>query len=155
MDQKTMPVENNLPVADISHQTPKQVPSFTDDDLRHSLHRAFWLTGAFVLVATPVVWVGLGWRSWALFLVGAGISATGIYEWLQLLTLTVARMEQGATPRPMGRVLTMFFLRLGLAAVLLYVSLKIFDGSVYALVGGLALSLVALLVEAIRLLLRW
>ena len=40
--------------------------------------------------------------------------------------------------RPMGRVLVGFFLRLGLTLVLLYVSLKYLNGSVYALAAGLA-----------------
>ncbi|HEX4019613.1 MAG TPA: hypothetical protein VHX63_00580 [Acidobacteriaceae bacterium] len=129
----------------------------TDDDVRRSLRRALWLTGALTLVATPILWVGLGWRSWVLFLVGAAISGTGIYEWLQLMAAMIARMDvgtEGVQPKPLGPVLAWFFLRMGLAVVLLYVSLKSLDGSIYALLGGLALSLIALLVEAIRLLSR-
>ncbi len=130
----------------------------TDDDVHRSLRRALWLTGALALVATPVIWVGLGWQSWLLFAVGAAISGTGIYEWLQLMAALVARMEVGeghAAAKPLGPVMAWFFLRMGLAIVLLYGSLKSLDGSIYALLGGLALGLIALLIEAIRLLSRW
>lgn len=130
----------------------------TDDDVHRSLRRALWLTGALALVATPVIWVSLGWQSWALFAVGAAISGTGIYEWLQLMAALVARMEVvegNATVKPLGPVMAWFFLRMGLAIVLLYGSLKSLDGSIYALLGGLALGLMALLIEALRLLSRW
>lgn len=49
-----------------------------------------------------------------------------------------------------GRVITTFFLRLLLAGGLLYVSLRCFHGSVYALVAGLVLGIFALSVEAVR-----
>ena len=130
----------------------------TDNDVRKALLRALWLTGALALVATPIIWVALGWRSWVLFLVGAAISSTGIYEWLQLMAALVARMEVGETTaadKPLGPVLLWFFLRMGLAVTLLYGSLRVLDGSIYALLGGLALGLIALFFEAIRLLSRW
>ena len=128
----------------------------TDDDVRRSLRRALWLTGALALVATPVIWVGLGWRSWVLFMVGAVISGTGIYEWLQLMAAMISRMDvaEGVVHKPLGPVMAWFFLRMALAVGLLYVSLKSLDGSIYALLGGLALSLIALMIEAIRLLSR-
>lgn len=130
----------------------------TDEDVRKALRRALWLTGALGLVATPVIWVGLGWRSWVLFLVGAAISGTGIYEWLQLMAALIARMEVGEAQvdtKPLGPVLLWFFLRMGGAVTLLYGSLRVLDGSIYALLGGLALGLIALFIEAIRLLSRW
>jgi len=48
-----------------------------------------------------------------------------------------------------------FFLRLGGALVALYVSLKYLDGSVYALVAGLALGMIALTIEALMLVRSW
>lgn len=127
---------------------------FTEDDIRRTLRRALKLAGALALVATPVLWVWLGWQTWLLFLVGAVISATGIFEWLQLLSAMMSRMEEGRTPTPMGRVLVMFFLRLALAGLLLYASLNSLHGSIYALLAGLALSLFALTVESVRLMAR-
>jgi hypothetical protein len=83
------------------------------------------------------------------------ISGSGLYEWLRLMTAVMVRMDGGATAKPMGMVLLGFFLRLGLTVVLLYVSLKVLDGSVYALAGGLALGVFALTVEGLRLMKAW
>lgn len=128
--------------------------NFTEDDIRRTLRRALMLAGAIALVTTPILWVWQGWRTWLMFLIGAAISATGIFEWLQLLSAMMSRMEEGRTPTPMGRVLAMFFLRLALAGLLLYASLNSLHGSIYALLAGLAVSLFSLLVESTRLMMR-
>lgn len=127
---------------------------FTEEDIRRTLRRALLLAGAIALVATPVLWVWQGWQTWLMFLIGAVISATGIFEWLQLLSAMMSRMEEGRIPTPLGRVLVMFFLRLALAGLLLYASLNSLHGSIYALLAGLAISLFALLVESARLMAR-
>ena len=45
-------------------------------------------------VALPLVWWRRGgWRAAAMLLVGATISATGLWEWLRLLTAVMARMD--------------------------------------------------------------
>jgi hypothetical protein len=105
-----------------------------------------------------------------MFLVGGAIAATGILEWRQLMTAVLTRLNQPgtdiqgtnvpgtappSTPRPMGPVLFWFFARLLAAAAVLYVSLRSLDGKVAALLIGLALALVALFIEAIRLFHAW
>ncbi len=127
---------------------------FNEEDIRRTLRRALRLAAAVALVATPILWAWLGWRSWLTFVIGVAISATGLVEWLQLLSAMMSRMEEGRTPVPMGRVLIMFFLRLAVAGVLLYASLNSLHGSIYALLAGLAVSLLALSVESIRLMAR-
>ncbi len=127
------------------------VLALSEDEVRRTLKRALWLAGGAVVVLTPVLWVWQGWRTWLVFLIGALISATGVFEYLQLLSAMMSRMEEGREPAPMGRVTVMFFLRLLGAAGLLYVSLKVLRGSVYALLGGLAVCLIALTIESIRL----
>jgi hypothetical protein len=129
-----------------------ELANLTDADVLGSLRRAMKMLGIAVLVATPVLWAAAGWHNLVLFLVGALISATGIYEWQQLMRAVIARMDEARQQKPIGGVLLWFFLRLGLAIVLLYVSLKYLDGSIFALIAGLALALVALLVEAMRVL---
>lgn len=57
--------------------------------------------------------------------------------------------------KPTGRVLIGFFLTLGMMLVVLYVSLKVLDGSVYALAAGLAMGVFALTFEALRLVKAW
>lgn len=130
---------------------PVQLIQFTEDEVRRTLRRSLRLAAAITLIATPILWIWQGWQTWLLFVVGAVISATGIFEWLQLLSAMMARLEEGQVPRPMARMLVMFFARLALAGLLLYASLKSLHGSIYALLGGLAVALVALTVESVRL----
>ena len=133
----------------------KTLESFSDADFKRTILSALRLLVIITVVAAPLVWWKLGWQSAVLLLVGALISGSGLYEWLRLMTAVMVRMDGGATARPMGMVLLGFFLRLGLTVVLLYVSLKILDGSVYALAGGLALGVFALSVEGLRLMKAW
>ena len=133
---------------------------FGDQDLRALLNRALRIVVIAVLVGIPIVWIAWDWRSMLLFLVGGAIAATGILEWRQLMSAVLARLalpgaETAAQPRPLGPVLFWFFLRLAAAAAVLYVSLRSLDGKVLALLLGIALALVALFVEAIRLFRGW
>lgn len=124
----------------------------TDDDLREMLRRALQTVLILALVLFLVFTFTLGWQTGLLELAGALISYTGIREWRNLALAIFARLDNQQTARPMGRTLVMFFLRLGMVAAILYVSLKCLHGSVYALVAGIGLAVVALSIEAIRLL---
>jgi len=128
---------------------------FSDDDFRRTMLRALRLLAVVTVVALPVVWWKLGWQSAVLLLVGSTISGSGLWEWLRLMTAVMARMDAGGQTRPMGLVLAGFFLRLGLTVVVLYVSLKFLDGSVYALAAGIGLGIFALSFEALRLVKAW
>lgn len=133
----------------------KAMDSFTDADFRRTMLSALRLLVVVTVVALPLVWWKMGWQSAVLLVVGAAISGSGLWEWLRLMTAVMARMDAGGKARPMGMVLAGFFLRLGLTVVLLYVSLKILDGSVFALAAGLALGVFALSVEGLRLMKAW
>ncbi len=124
----------------------------TDDDLREMLRRALRTVVVLALVLFLIFTFTLGWQTGLLELAGALISYTGIREWRNLALAIFARLDNQQTARPMGRTLVMFFLRLGMVAAILYVSLKCLHGSVYALVAGIGLAVVALSIEAIRLL---
>jgi hypothetical protein len=133
---------------------------FNDQDLRTVLNRALRSVLIAMLVGIPILWLTWGWRSMVLFLVGGAIAATGILEWRQLMSAVLARMEAPgaethATPRPLGPVLFWFFARFAAAAVVLYVSLRSLEGKVQALLLGIALALLALFMEAIRLFRGW
>ncbi len=128
---------------------------FTDADFRRTMLNALRLLAVLTVAGGLLVWWKMSWQSAALLLVGAAISGSGLWEWLRLMTAVMARMDGGAKARPMGMVLVGFFLRLGLTIVLLYVSLKILDGSVFALAGGLALGVFSLTVEGLRLMKAW
>ena len=129
--------------------------SFSDEDFKRTIWRALRLLVVVTVIVAPVLWWKLGWQSALLLLVGSAISGSGLYEWLRLMTAVMVRMDGGAKARPMGMVLLGFFVRLGLTVVLLYVSLKVLNGSVYALAGGLALGVFALSVEGLRLMKAW
>jgi hypothetical protein len=133
---------------------------FSDQDLRLVFNRALRSVAIAIAVGIPVIWVAWGWRSMLLFLVGSAIAATGILEWRQLMSAVITRLDLGTgspqgTPKPLGGVLFWFFIRLAVAAGVLYVSLRSLDGKVAALLIGLALALAALFIEALRLLRGW
>jgi hypothetical protein len=133
---------------------------FSDQDLRLVLNRAMRSVAIAIAIGIPVIWIAWGWRSTVLFLVGGTIAATGILEWRQLMTAVLHRLDLGGgtphgKPKPLGGVLFWFFIRLAVAAGVLYVSLRSLDGKVAALLIGLALALAALLIEALRLLRSW
>ena len=133
----------------------KAMESFTDEDFKRTIMRALRLLVVVTVVVAPLLWWKLGWQSAVLLLVGASISGSGLYEWLRLMSAVMVRMDGGAKARPMGMVLLGFFVRLGLTVVLLYVSLKVLNGSVYAPAGGLALGVFSLTVEGLRLMKAW
>ena len=135
------------------------VSGFSDADFQQAVWRALRLSAIVLVVATPVLWWRVGWETAALFVVGALISGSGVYEWLRLMTAVMHQMDaagqSGRSPRPIAPVLVGFFVRLAIALGLLYGSLKFLHGSVYALIAGLALGVLALLFEGLRLLKSW
>ena len=133
----------------------RTLDSFSDADFKRTIFSALRLLVVISAVAAPLVWWKLGWQSAVLLLVGALISGSGLFEWLRLMTAVMVRMDGGGKAKPIGLILFGFFLRLGLTVVLLYVSLKILNGSVYALAAGLALGVFALTVEGLRLMKAW
>jgi hypothetical protein len=131
---------------------------FSDNDLRDVLNRALRSVIIALLIGIPIIWFAWGWRSMLLFVVGGVIAATGILEWRQLMAAVLVRLDKAGSrgaPRPVGPVLFWFFVRLVAAAGVLYVSLRSLDGKVVALLLGIALALIALFVEAIRLFRGW
>ena len=133
----------------------KAIDSYTDADFKRTIWSALRLMTIITVVAAPLVWWKEGWPSAALLVVGAVISGSGLFEWLRLMSAVMVRMDGGQAARPMGMILVGFFLRLGVAVVVLYVSLKYLNGSVYALAAGLALGVFALAVEGLRLMKAW
>jgi hypothetical protein len=124
----------------------------SDNDLRRMLGRSMRLVAIFAPILFLVFTFSMGWRSGLLLLAGAVISWTGIYEWRSLAMAIFAQLDNQQPPGAMRRTLVLFFIRLGLAVVILYVSLRFLNGNVYALVAGLGLAVLALSIEAVRLL---
>jgi len=133
----------------------RSLESFSDADFRTTILRALRLLAIISVTGAALLWWKQGWQSAALLAVGSVISASGLWEWLRLMTAVMARMDQGGEARPMAMLLLGFFIRLAATVALLYVSLKVLNGSVYALAAGLALGVFALTVEGLRLVKAW
>jgi hypothetical protein len=139
--------------------------AFSDADFKRTIWSALRLVAIAVALGVPLIWWKRGWPSAVLFLVGAVISGSGLFEWVRLMTALMSRMDANAADatedaparpvKPMAPVLIGFFLRLALAVVLLYGSLKLLDGSILALAAGLALGVFALSIEGLRLVKSW
>jgi hypothetical protein len=148
------------PATDSPRPPPSDQPSgglseYTEQDLQATFTRALRWVGVFGMAGFVAAWLAAGWRSAVLFLVGAAIAATGLYESKRLMLAVLSRFDQGRASKPISGVLVWFFLRLILAGAVLYVSLRSLEGSVYALCAGLGLAVVALTIESIRLLRAW
>ena len=125
---------------------------YSDADLKASMRRAMRFTAIFAVIGFVALLLAAGWQTAVLFIAGAVVSAAGLYEWNQLIAVINAKMDSQRPPRATAFTLTTFFLRLGIAGLIIYASLRYFHGSLYALIAGLALAVVALTVEALRLL---
>ena len=130
---------------------------FSDNDLKRMLLRSLVTLSIFAALGAVFAGISGGWRSAALLLIGATVSAIGIWEWRSMVIAIMARMDArpGVKPASMVGAVVRFFLRFALAAAVLYVSLKRLHGSPYALVTGLALGVIALMFEAVKLLRQW
>ena len=125
-------------------------PHFTDEDLKTALRRAMRTILVLGVVLFAGFWLAMGWQTAMLLLAGALVSLGSLYEWRRLVAVLNAKLDQQRSPHSTGLVVTMFFLRLGLAGAILYGSLKCFHGSIYGLVAGLCLAIISLSIEAIR-----
>jgi len=128
------------------------IVDITPADLDALLWRAMRATLVVGLAAAIVVWIGSDWRNAAMLCVGSLISAASIWEWQRLIRVINARMDRQRTPANSVAVVVFFVLRLTVFALVIYVSLKCIRGSVAALLCGLALAVLTVGWQTIRLL---
>jgi hypothetical protein len=124
----------------------------TDEGLEALLKRAIRITVIVGILAALALWIGSGWRNAAMMATGTAISAASIWEWRRLVRFISAKMDKRQTPKGALVAVVFFMLRLIVFGVAIYVSLKCFRGSVVALLCGLALAVLAIVWEAVRLL---
>ena len=120
--------------------------------LQAMLTRALWISIGLGAIASVAVTVASNWRDGAMLLTGAAVSAASILEWRHLVRVVNDRMDRARKPTSAGLVVTFFVLRLAVFAGVIYGSLKCFQGSVVALLGGLGLAVMSVGWEVIRLL---
>ena len=128
------------------------IVDITNEDLDAMLKRAFRNTLILGGIASAAVLIASGWRNAAMLLVGTAISAASVLEWQRMVRLINARMDKKKTPASTPVVVLLFVLRLTIFAGVIYGSLKCFQGSITALLGGLCLAVLTIGWEAIRLL---
>ena len=128
------------------------IVDLTQENLDSMLRRAMRITLILGGIASLAVWIGGGWRSAAMLATGTLISAASILEWQRLVRVIGARLDQHKAPAGAGVVVLFFVLRLTIYAVVIYGSLKCFQGSVLALLCGLGLAALAIAWEVLRLL---
>jgi hypothetical protein len=130
----------------------------TDADVRNAMLASLRLLAILTTVAAAIFWWRINWQSAVLCLIGSVISASSLWEWMRLMKAVNERMDAGQNTRqatrPMGGVVFGFVARLGLTLVVLYGSLKYLNGTVFALIAGIALGLISLSIEAMRLMKR-
>jgi len=124
----------------------------TDQDLEALLKRAIRITLVVGGLASLGLWIGSGWRNAAMMATGTAISAASIFEWRRLARFIVAKMDKKQVPRGAAVAVVFFLVRLIVFAAAIYVSLKCFRGSGVALLCGLALAVLSIVWEALRLL---
>ncbi len=124
----------------------------TDADLENLLHRAIRNTLILGGVASLVLWMASSWRDAAMLATGTAISAASLFEWRRLARLIAAKLDNKQTPPGSAFAILFFVLRLTVFAGAIYVSLKFLRGSAVALLCGLALAVLTLVWEALRLL---
>jgi len=128
------------------------IVGLTDEDLAALLKRAIRDTLILGLIPALVLLFASGWRDAAMLATGAVISAASVLEWQRLIRLINAKMDKQKTPRSALLVVVFFVLRLTVFAGAIYVSLKWIDGSAFALLVGLALAVITMAWQALRLL---
>jgi hypothetical protein len=128
------------------------IAGLTDAALAAMLKRAIRVTLILGAIPAVILWIASGWRNAAMLMVGAVISAASILEWQRLIRLFNARLDQQKMPRGAALVISLFLVRLLIFAAVTYVSLICLRGSAIALLCGLALAVIAIAWEALRLL---
>jgi hypothetical protein len=128
------------------------IVGLTDTALEALMKRAIRLTLILGAIPAVILWIASGWRDAAMLAIGAAISAASILEWQRLIRLFNAKLDKQKIPRGAFLVVSLFLLRLLIFAAVIYGSLKSLRGSAIALLCGLALALIAMAWEALRML---
>ena len=140
--------DENNPVPQQDHP----LALLTDEAAMATLKSAMKWTLLFALLGAAALWIGSNWRNAGMFAVGGLISAASIYEWQRLMRVFTAKMDRKETGSGTGLVVAFFLLRLLFFAAAIYGSLKWIDGSPFALLVGLALAVITMAWQALRLL---
>jgi hypothetical protein len=114
-----------------------------------ALHRIRRISVVLAIAGTIVVWLKFGVAIGAGFVIGCVVSYVN-FIWLERVINSVAdRVTQTGQAGEARAVVIRFMLRYGFIAIACFVILVCFKSSVYGLLGGLFLSVAAILCEAV------
>lgn len=136
------------------NEEPHPVLELPNDAAEALLKRSMRNTLILGLIGSLVVLIGSGWRNAAMLMTGMLISAASIMEWQRLARVIRAKLDNEKTPRSTVAVVVFLVIRLTVFGGAIYGSLKCFQGSPVALLCGLGLAALAIMWEAVRLLLN-
>lgn len=126
--------------------------NLTPDDLQALLRRAMRNTLILGILPAVALLIASGWRSAAMLVTGTLISAASLLEWRRLVRIIDEQVFQKKKNSGSAALAVFFFLfRLVFFGAAIYGSLKCFHGSPVALLCGLALAVVTLMYEGLRL----
>ena len=113
-----------------------------------ALHRIRRIAVVIAIIATAVVWPVYGTAIGLGFAIGCAVSYVN-FVWLERVINAVAdRVTHTGKAGSGGGIVARFLLRYGFIAIACFVILICFKSSVYGLLGGLFLTVAAILCEA-------
>jgi hypothetical protein len=114
-----------------------------------ALDRIRRFMAAFGLVATIAVWMAFGWKAAVGLALGCAIAWVNFY-WLKQAVSALADRVTSTGQRQSSRgIVTRFLLRYALIALGAYAIFRVSRDSLYGLLGGLFLTVAAILCEAV------
>ncbi len=114
-----------------------------------ALDRIRKITVVLGVASSIAVWTVFGWQIGAPYVLGCAISYLN-FHWLKRGVSALAdRVTQTGQASPATGIVVRFMLRYGFIAIACYAILKSSKSSVYGLLGGLFLTIAAILCEAV------
>jgi len=105
--------------------------------------------GAIGVIATVAVWIGFGWKVAIGLALGCAIAWVNFYWLKQAVTAVADRVVATGKVQSSRGVVARFLLRYALIALGAYVIFIVSRDSLYGLLGGLFLTVAAILCEAV------
>ncbi len=101
------------------------------------------------VVATATVWPIYGWRVGVGLALGCAIAWVNFHWLKQAVSALADRVAQSGQKQPAGGIVARFLLRYGFIVLAAYAIFNVSKSSLYGLLGGLFLTVAAILCEAI------
>ncbi len=101
------------------------------------------------VIATVVVWIAFGWKVGVGLALGCAIAWVNFYWLKQAVSALADRVTASGQRQSSGGIVARFLLRYALIALAAYAIFRVSRDSLYGLLGGLFLTVAAILCEAV------